>query len=259
MIAVLSPAKALDFETPPTTELYTTAALLDRADELVDRCRTLSAKDLQGLMKISDKLAELNVERFADYERPLYPGPDTKQAALAFAGDTYTGFDAGSMSEADLSWAQDHVRILSGLYGVLRPLDLMRPYRLEMGSRLKTDRGSNLYEFWGSSLAESLSDALDRSGPRVLVNCASKEYFGAVDLDALGARVITPVFKDRKGDAYRVISFWAKRARGAMASYMVRHRVDDPEGLKEYDFEGYAFDEGLSEGDEWVFTRDGSA
>lgn len=256
MIAVLSPAKALDFETPPTTENYSTAPLLQDADRLIERCRELGAGDLKKLMKISDKLAELNVQRFADYEPPLYPGPEVKQAALAFNGDTYTGLDASSFTDADLAFAQDHVRILSGLYGVLRPLDLIRPYRLEMGSSLSNERGKNLYEFWGSRLSELLNEALDGHASRTIVNCASNEYFGAVDLDALDAQVITPVFKDRKDGKLRVVSFYAKRARGAMAAYIVRQRVEDPVELREFTYEGYAYDDALSDGTSLVFTRD---
>ena len=256
MIAVLSPAKSLDFTTPPSTELYSTGDFLDQADLLVERARQLKPKQLSKLMSISDKLAELNHERFAEYEAPLEPSAQTKQAALAFTGDTYVGFDAPSMSDDDLAFAQQHVRILSGLYGLLRPMDLIRPYRLEMGSSLKNSRGKNLYAFWGDRLGEALGEALEESGSRVVVKCASNEYFSAVEGKIPDARVITPVFKDWKNGQYKIISFYAKQARGAMAAHMVRNRITSPDELKTFDWGGYAWSEDMSDGDEWVFVRE---
>ena len=255
MIVVLSPAISLDFQSPSSSELYSVPNFLDHADELIARCRELSADDLKDLMGISDKLAQLNVQRFADYEQPLYPAARSKQAALAFAGDTFMGLSAESFSDAEHEWAQAHVRIISGLYGLLRPMDLIQPYRLEMGTRLSTLRGDDLYGFWGSTLAEALSDTLDASPSRTIVNCASKEYFKALATEALDARVVTPVFKDLRKGKYRVISFFAKRARGAMAAFVVKHRVTDPARLRDFDYGGYTYSEVDSSEDQMVFLR----
>lgn len=256
MIAVLSPAKSLDFETEPLTPSFSVGSFLEETDRLVTTMRCKKPKDLMKLMSISEKLATLNADRFAGFEPPIQPGPRSKPAAFAFTGHTYVGFDAASMSEDDLSYAQDHVRILSGLYGMLRPLDLIYPYRLEMGTRLKTRRGTNLYAFWGDRLANALNEELDGHADRVIVNCASMEYFTAIDRPKLKARVITPVFKDRKGDTYKVISFFAKEARGAMAAFVVRNRIETPEGLREFSFKGYGYAPALSTEDSPVFCRD---
>ncbi len=255
MIAVLSPAKALDFRTPARVDTYTVADHLDQADLLVRKMRRLSKNKLIALMPISEKLAKLNKQRYADYEPPLAPGPDNKQAVYAFNGDTYRGLEAASLDLGDLEFAQDHVRILSGLYGLLRPLDLIRPHRLEMGTKLSSRRGRDLYAFWGRRIADSLNEALVATGSRVVVNCASAEYFKSIDRKVLDATVVTPVFQDwSKGD-YRVHGLFAKLARGAMTQYMVRARISDPADLQAFDFEGYRFNAELSDATTYVFRR----
>ena len=256
MLVVLSPAKSLDFNTEPATTAFSTSAFLDETERLVKTMKRKKAKDLMALMSISEKLADLNVARYADFQTPLSPGPTTKQAAFAFTGHTYVGFDAASMSDADLDYAQNHVRILSGLYGILRPLDLIHPYRLEMGTRLKTRRGDSLYKYWGDRLAKALSDELESHPNRLIVNCASNEYFAAVNRPNLDTAIVTPVFKDRKGDAYKIISFFAKEARGAMASFIVRNRIDTIDGIREFAFKGYGYSPSMSSDDTPVFCRD---
>lgn len=220
------------------------------ADELADVARGLSVNDLQKLMKISENLARLNVERFSAFgEMPKKP------AVLAFAGDTYQGLEAASLDNDELSWAQDHLRILSGLYGLLRPLDAIQPYRLEMGSRLETPRGRTLYDFWGNRISKMLNDQAGKVGSDVLINCASQEYFGAVDQAALKLRVITPVFMEDKAGVPKIISFYAKRARGAMARFIIQRRLTDPDGIKEFDTGGYRYRADMSAGEAWVFLR----
>ncbi len=257
MLVVISPAKRLD-ETPLPGLPATRPDFAADAAHLAGHARRLDLCQLQKLMGISQALARLNADRFAGFATD--PAPDeTKQAALLFAGDTYAGLEARTLSTDDLRWAQSHLRILSGLYGLLRPLDAVQPYRLEMGSRLKTERGANLYAYWGDRLARALNAAASDSGAQVLVNCASQEYFGAVDRDTLSLRVVTPVFMEDKAGTPKVVSFHAKKARGAMARFVVEHRLTDPESLKDFDTGGYRFDAGLSEGDRWVFLRDGAA
>ncbi len=206
-------------------------------------------------MGISETLADENYSRYQAWSRP-FDEDNARAALLAFKGDVYTDFDLNSYGKRDFSFAQKHLRILSGLYGVLRPLDLMQPYRLEMGTKLKTNRGTNLYEFWGPLISENLQGALQNSGSNTLVNLASKEYFSSIRKDVLDAEIVTPEFKDRKGDSYRIISFWAKRARGAMCEFMIRNRIVDPEGLKDFAGNGYRFNKRLSKGSNWIFTRD---
>lgn len=249
MLIVVSPAKKMDMsavETAPTSQ----PAFADRAKELAEVARDLSVGDLQKLMHISENLAKLNADRFRDFGQM-----DKKAAALAFAGDTYIGLEAGTLEPDEMAWAQRHFRILSGLFGLLRPLDEIQPYRLEMGSRLKTARGRNLYEYWGADIARALKAQAHEVGSDVLVNCASQEYFGAVDLNALGLRVITPVFMEEKPGGPKIVSFFAKRARGAMARYIIQRRLTDPEGLAEFDTGGYQFQPDLSGGDKLVFVR----
>jgi cytoplasmic iron level regulating protein YaaA (DUF328/UPF0246 family) len=253
MLAVISPAKTLDFDSPAGTAVHTTADFLKDSDALVKQMKGLKSRDLSDLMGISEKLADLNVDRFAHYRKPTKPGPKAKQAVLAFKGDVYTGLEANALSEKELAFAQDHLRILSGLYGLLRPLDLIYPYRLEMGTKLKNTRGSNLYDFWGDKIVDALNQAID--GNRTLINLASNEYFNAVNRKRLDADVVTPVFKDWKNGKYKIISFFAKKARGAMVGHMVRNRIDDAEGLKTFDWEGYRFNKGASSGAELVFLR----
>jgi cytoplasmic iron level regulating protein YaaA (DUF328/UPF0246 family) len=255
MLIVLSPAKTLDFETPPQTRTHTMPAWLDESRQLVDCVRELDPPALAELMSISDKLAALNVARFAEWSLPLRPGP-AKQAVLAFDGDVYDGLDAKTLSREQLNRAQDTVRILSGLYGLLRPLDLMLPYRLEMGTRLRNPRGRDLYSFWGARLGTALGKELDGHRHKVLVNLASDEYFRAVDLRALRHPVVQPVFQERRANAWKIVSFSAKKARGLMARYAIDHEIDDPEGLKRFDVDGYRFDAEASDAARWYFRRE---
>jgi hypothetical protein len=254
MIAVLSPAKSLDFRTPPTVAEHSQPLFLEQSQVLIDRLRELSPAEIASLMKISDPLAVLNANRYGEWSRP-FSAANAKQAVLAFNGDVYEGLDAPTLSPADLRFAQRHLRILSGLYGVLRPLDLMQPYRLEMGTRLATDAGSNLYQFWGSQIAEHLNTRLRADTTPVVVNLASQEYFKAVDRKALKARVIDCVFEDWKAGAYKIISFHAKRARGLMARHAITHRIATPHQLEGFDLEGYAFAPAASEPERLVFRR----
>lgn len=258
MIFVISPAKALDYETPVTIGQHSQPDYLDQAESLIGVLRERSPADIAQLMSLSDPLATLNVARYESWSRPFTPD-NARQAILAFNGDVYEGLSAGTLSEEDLRWAQDHLRILSGLYGLLRPLDLMQAYRLEMGTRLETAQGRNLYDFWGDTLTLELRRLLeaerDRDATPVLVNLASNEYFKAVRPARLGARVVTPVFQDWKGGQYKIVSFYAKRARGLMCRHAIVHRLDDVEQLKGFDAEGYAFAPDASDQDTLVFRR----
>jgi cytoplasmic iron level regulating protein YaaA (DUF328/UPF0246 family) len=249
MLVVISPAKKLDMDTvegvTPTQPMFP-----EQANELAKVAGKLKVKDLQNLMHISENLAKLNANRFKDFGQM-----DRKAAALAFAGDTYQGLEATTLDPDDMAYAQDHLRILSGLYGVLRPLDEIEPYRLEMGSRLKTKRGKSLYDYWGDTLSQALNAQAEAVDTDVLVNCASQEYFGAVDLTALDARVITPVFMEDKGQGPKIVSFFAKKARGAMARFMIQNRVTSVEGLRDFDIGGYSYQPRESTDDKLVFTR----
>ncbi len=253
MLVVLSPAKKLDWEEAPFGGSMTMPHFAAEAAELAETARELEPADLKRLMKISDKLAQLNHDRFQAFS--LTPDPeDVRPAVFAFAGDTYQGLEARTLSPEDVQWAQDHLRILSGLYGVLRPLDGMQPYRLEMGSRLETDRGRTLYAWWGDAIAERLNAEAAAAGTDMLVNCASVEYFGAVS-EALDLRVITPVFLEERDGKRETVSFYAKRARGAMARYVVQNRVTTAAGLEGFDLGGYRFDPDQSAADRPVFVR----
>ncbi|MCS2610907.1 peroxide stress protein YaaA [Halomonas dongshanensis] len=254
MLSVISPAKTLDFETPSTTEDVSHPDFLDQSAALIDILRDYSPQRLSELMGISDKLAGLNAARFAEWERP-FTLDNAKPAAQAFQGDVYTGLEADTFSAADNRFAQQHLRILSGLYGLLRPLDLIQPYRLEMGTRLSNPSGKDLYAYWQPVLADALTAALDESGSKVLVNLASNEYFKAVDAKRLDARILTPVFKDEKNGTFKIISFYAKKARGLMSAWIIRERINTPEALKAFDVAGYRFDAAASAGDTLVFTR----
>ncbi len=258
MILVISPAKALDYETPPTVTTRSQPAFLDEAAKLIDVLRERSPAEIAGLMSLSDPLAALNVARYAAWSRP-FSERNAKQAVLAFNGDVYAGLAAATLSEADLAWAQDHLRILSGLYGVLRPLDLMQPYRLEMGTRLVNPRGKNLYEFWGERITDELNRLLRRDRDEglepLLLNLASDEYFKSVKVQKLEGRLLTPVFEDWKGGRYKIISFYAKRARGLMSRHVIENRIDDAEGLKSFDRGGYSYAADASDADRLVFRR----
>ena len=254
MLIVISPAKTLDYESPLPTEQFTQPELLEEAQSLIYTMRNYSPEDIGQLMGVSEKIAQLNFERFGDWQPPFTPD-NARQALLAFKGDVYEGINAYDLSEDDLLYAQDHLRMLSGLYGLLKPLDLMQPYRLEMGTKVDNDRGKNLYEFWGNIITDKLNEALESQGDEVLVNLASNEYFKSVKKKALKARIITPASKDWKNGQYKMISFYAKRARGMMSRYIIENRLTNPEDLKKFDVAGYAFDPELSGKDDWVFTR----
>ena len=254
MLIVISPAKTLDYTTAPATSTHTQPQYVEQAQRLINILRNYSALDLAELMHLSMKLAELNFERYHAW-RPEFTTANAKQAVLAMKGDVYTGLDAESFSEEDFAFAQEHLRILSGLYGLLRPLDLMHPYRLEMGTKLPNEAGKDLYAFWGGQITQGLNRQLAVQGDRVLLNLASNEYFKAVKPKQLDARIITPQFKERKGDGYRMIGVYAKKARGLMSRYIISNRLSDPEQIKGFDSEGYAYNRALSGRDQWVFTR----
>ena len=257
MLCVLSPAKSLDYESKLATKKHSEPRLLNETKGLIDILRPLSPADIQKMMGVSADLAELNVERYAQFDTPLTPR-NARPAVLAFAGDVYRGMDASSFTQRDFTHAQKTVRILSGLYGLLRPLDLMAPYRLEMGTKVKTDRGANLYSYWGDQITDLLAEDLEESpGADALVNLASNEYFSSVNPDRLGAKVISPTFLDAKqGTAdYRIVSFFAKHARGSMAGWMVRNRVKSVRGLQAFDGMGYRYDPQRSSSTVPVFTR----
>lgn len=254
MLLVISPAKNLDYETPAKTKQKSEPDFLDDAQALIEELRDLAPQDISKLMSISDKLGVLNYDRYQQWSTP-FTEDNAKQAMLAFNGDVYTGLDAENFKADDFKFAQKHLRILSGLYGLLRPLDLMQAYRLEMGTKFENQRGKNLYEFWGDIITDALNKQLKTLKSDVLVNLASNEYFKSVKPKNLNAEVITPVFKDWKGDKYKIISFYAKKARGLMCQYAVKNRITDAEKLKGFDLEGYAYNEGMSSAKEWVFTR----
>lgn len=254
MLTVISPAKSLDYDTPPVTDEFTLPTQLTQSRKLVRRLRELNASDIAKLMGVSDSIAELNVKRYKQWKTPFKPG-NARQAIFAFKGDVYIGFDAYSMTDDNIEFAQQNLRILSGLYGILRPLDLMQPYRLEMGTRLDTDAGGNLYQFWDGRITRSLNKELEATGSNTLINLASNEYFKSVKPKLLEAEIITPAFRDyHKGD-YRFIQFFGKKARGLLARFIVDERITEPEDLKSFDREGYRYNPELSNPQDWVFTR----
>lgn len=252
MLIVLSPAKSLDLESPSTTQEHTTPDFIPRAAELIAVLRAYSPGQVAELMDLSDSLAMLNVSRYAHWGEDH---AEARQAIMSFNGDVYAGLDARTLAPEAIAYAQGHLRILSGLYGLLRPLDRMHPYRLEMGTRLKNPRGNNLYAFWGDSITEALNAQLRATQALALVNLASEEYFKSVKPKLLDAPVITPQFEDWKNGKYKIISFFAKRARGMMARYAAQHAIRDPEQLKDFDVDGYAYDAAASSGQTWVFRR----
>ena len=254
MLFLLSPAKSLDFDTPATGVDHTQPQFVPQAQALIDILREQSPQQIAELMDLSDTLAGLNVARYQAWS-PKFTAKNAKQAVLAFNGDVYEGLDAKTLSAEDLAWAQEHVAILSGLYGVLRPLDYMQPYRLEMGTKLANPQGKDLYKFWGSQISQYLNKQLSKQEQAVIVNLASQEYFKSVDRKTLQARVVECVFEDYKGGKYKIISFLAKRARGLMARFAVLKRVRTVEQLKKFNLEGYAFEAAVSEPDRLVFRR----
>lgn len=254
MLLVISPAKTLDYETPPTTERYSIPDWLDQSQLLIERARRYSAHDLVELMEVSMAIAELNVERFAAWHTPFTPD-NAKQALLAFKGEVYNGLQAQTLDEKALLFAQEHLRILSGLYGLLRPLDLMQPYRLEMGRPIDTARGRNLYEFWGSMITEGLNAQLKAINSGYLINLASSEYFKAVKPKLVQGEIITPEFKEKKNGEYKMLGVYAKKARGLMSRFVIDNRITEPQALKEFAVESYRFNAKLSSDTKWVFTR----
>jgi len=254
MLFLLSPAKSLDYETPAGDVPHTLPLFVKQSTQLIKLLRQQSVQDISELMDLSETLSTLNVKRYKAW-RPKFTADNSKQAVLAFDGDVYGGLDAKTLKTKDLAWAQDHVRILSGLYGVLRPLDWMQPYRLEMSTQLANEAGTNLYKFWGAQISEFLNQELASHKTPVVVNLASQEYFKAVDIKALKARVVECVFEEYKNGQYKVISFMAKRARGLMARYAVMHHMTSVKKLEAFDLEGYAFAPTASQADRLVFRR----
>lgn len=254
MLITLSPAKTLDYTSPLATKRYSQPELLDYAGQLIAICKKLTPAQISSLMGISDKLGSLNAGRFHDW-RPDFTPDNARQALLAFKGDVYTGLAAEDFSADDFDFAQGHLRILSGLYGVLKPLDLMQPYRLEMGIKLGNKAGKDLYSFWGDVITDKLNQALSDQGDDILINLASDEYFKSVRPKKLHARLIKPVFLDEKNGKFKVISFYAKKARGLMSRFIIQNRLTQPEQLKEFNLDGYRFADGESSADELVFKR----
>lgn len=254
MLMVISPAKTLDYESPLATNDYTRPDFLDDACELIDQLKELEPHQVSNLMNISDKLGQLNARRFRDWHTPFTPD-NARQAVLAFKGDVYTGLGAESFSPKDFDFAQTHLRMLSGLYGILKPLDLMQPYRLEMGTRFENSRGKDLYAFWGNRITNELNRLLV-ADDGVLVNLASNEYFKSVNRKDLEGRLITPQFKDWKNGQYKMISFYAKKARGLMCRFAIQNRITQASDLKGFNLEGYYFSEDQSDNNNWVFLRD---
>lgn len=255
MLLLISPAKTLDLETPAPTAEFTQADFLKQSKQLISELRALAPHDISNLMSISDKLGLLNFDRFANWKTPFKPG-NAKQALFAFQGDVYTGMQADTFSAEDIQFAQQHLRILSGLYGLLRPLDLMQAYRLEMGTSFANSRGKNLYEFWGDTITAAVNKQLKELKSSVVINLASNEYFSAVKPKLLKAEIITPIFKDQKNGQYKIISFFAKKARGMMSAYIIQNRITEPDAIKQFNVAGYSFNAAMSNSYDWVFTRE---
>ena len=255
MLALISPAKTLDYETTLPTEQFTLPRLLEQSELLIEDCQKLSATDIASLMSVSEKIATLNVGRFHDWQAD-FNFSNARQAIFAFKGDVYTGLDAYQLNDQSIQFAQEHLRMLSGLYGLLRPLDLMMPYRLEMGTKLQNIRGHNLYEFWGDIITNLINEDLQQSQSELLVNIASDEYYKSVKESKIKAEIIKPVFLDQKHGKYKVISFYAKKARGLMARYIIENQLERLEDLKAFNIDGYYFDAESSLKGELVFKRD---
>ena len=254
MLIVISPAKTLDYETPSPTETFTQPTYLEHAQELINRARQYSVLDIMEIMAVSSKIAELNFERFEAWHTP-FTQANAKQAILAFKGDVYTGLDSETFTPEDFDFAQQHLRILSGLYGLLRPLDLMQAYRLEMGRKIDNARGKNLYEFWGDIITNGLNQQLENNNSKHLINLASNEYFKAVKPKAIDAQIITPAFKDYKNGSYKMMGVYAKKARGMLSRYIIQNRLTDVNEIKSFNEDGYQFNKAISEANTWVFTR----
>ena len=251
---VLSPSKTMDYETPSNTSNHTIPDYLEKSEELVGVVRKKNHEELMNLMQVSKKIAEQCVQRFKNWHLPFNTS-NSKQAVLTFKGDVYSGLNAINLTEDKLDYAQSHLRIISGLYGLLRPLDLMQPYRLEMGLKLKTSSGSDLYGFWGDKITNALNSLLENEDDPVLINLASNEYFKSIKEKNLDCRLITPDFKDFKNGKYKIISFFAKKARGLMVRYAIDNHIEEPDDLRNFDYDGYCYNNELSKGDNWVFCR----
>jgi cytoplasmic iron level regulating protein YaaA (DUF328/UPF0246 family) len=254
MLLLLSPAKKLDYDSPLHIKKHTQPLFVEQSKALIKVLKTKSAEDVAELMSLSAALSELNVSRYREW-KPVFTQENARPAALAFNGDVYEGLEAPTLSAAQLDWAQEHIAILSGLYGVLRPLDLMQPYRLEMGTKLVTPKGKNLYEFWGNRISAYLNERVATQRSKVIVNLASEEYFKAVDLKALKAPVVQCVFQEAKADGWKIVSFYAKRARGLMARYVIQNKIANPDGLQGFDTEGYRYDASASSPEKLIFRR----
>jgi hypothetical protein len=254
MLLVVSPAKKLDFESPVATPKFSQPSLLKQSQLLIDDCIKLSPSDIASLMKLSDKLAGLNAARFGEWSTP-FTVENARQAILSFNGDVYAGLDAQTFNDDDFDFAQQHFKILSGLYGLLKPLDLIQAYRLEMGCKLRNSRGENLYQFWGDIITNELNQSLQDNNDDVLINLASTEYFKSVKTTLLNATVVTPIFKDWKNGQYKIISFFAKKARGLMARYIIQNKLTMADDIKQFDLGGYQYEPTMSKGNDWVFTR----
>lgn len=254
MLILISPAKKLDYDTASITETFTQPEFLDDAAELIALMRTYSAESLGKLMHLSANLSELNVQRYHDWNTP-FTMQNAKQAILAFKGDVYAGMNADTFTEANLAFAQKHLRMLSGLYGLLKPLDLMQPYRLEMGTRLENSRGKNLYEFWSKIITNAVNNAMEEAKTSTLINLASTEYFKSVKAKDIDGNLITPQFKEEKDGSLKMIGIYAKRARGLMSRYIIDNELTDAEAIKDFNWEGYSFNSSVSKGNQWVFSR----
>lgn len=254
MLTILSPAKSLDFQSSSTSQIHTQPLFQQEALELVEQLRLLAPQDLCQLMKISDKLSSLNAARFQEWQLP-FTLKNAKPAALAFTGDVYAGLEATSLDDSALEFGQQHLAILSGLYGLLKPMDLIQAYRLEMGTKFSNTRAKDLYSFWQPLVTAEINKRLEEQRTPVLINLASQEYFKAVNSKQLNKPIITPIFKDWKNGQYKIISFYAKKARGLMARFILQEKIDQPNSLKDFELEGYRFNLSMSEGDSWVFTR----
>ncbi len=255
MLLLISPAKSLDYESPLPTKKNSQPDFLDDSEVLIEELRELSPPDVQAMMKISPQLADLNFGRILNWQRP-FDATNARPALLAFKGDVYQGMAADKFTAKDFDFAQKHLRILSGLYGLLRPLDLMQPYRLEMGTKFENSRGKNLYEFWGDKITDATNELLTKQKSDTLVNLASNEYFKSIKKNRIQAEIITPVFKDFKNGQYKIISFYAKKARGLMCHYIIKNKITDVEKIKKFDLEGYYYSPEQSKGNDWVFLRD---
>ena len=254
MLIVIYPAKTLDFETLPITKDYTQAKFLTDSRWLISQLKKLSPCEISSLMKTSEKLGMLNFTRFDEWKTP-FTMSNAKQALLAFKGDVYTGLGAEKFSKKDLKFAQTHLRILSGLYGVLRPLDLIQAYRLEMGTKFESEKGKDLYEFWNTKITSEINKDIEASKSKTLINLASNEYFKSIHVEDIDAQIIAPVFKDYSKGRYKIISFFAKKARGLMSAYIIKNKLKDPEKIKAFNLGGYRFDESESSKTNWIFQR----